>query len=165
MASIVPIFVPHAGCPCQCVFCNQRTIAGQKQRMTPAQAREILQHAHAILPAGNIPQAAFYGGSFTAIPVEQQEELLAVTDEFLAAGKISSVRISTRPDAIDEEILSRMKRHHVTVIELGAQSMDDTVLHNARRGHTAADTERAGSRSKISSISAHQTAAVSTSSG
>lgn len=72
MASIVPIFVPHAGCPCQCVFCNQRTIAGQKQRMTPAQARGILQHAHAILPAGNIPQAAFYGGSFTAIPVEQQ---------------------------------------------------------------------------------------------
>lgn len=59
MASIVPIFVPHAGCPCQCVFCNQRTIAGQKQRMTPAQARGILQHAHAILPAGNIPQAAF----------------------------------------------------------------------------------------------------------
>ncbi len=97
MASIVPIFVPHAGCPCQCVFCNQRTIAGQKQRMTPAQARGILQHAHAILPAGNIPQAAFYGGSFTAIPVEQQEELLAVTDEFFAAGKISSVRISTRP--------------------------------------------------------------------
>lgn len=153
MASIVPIFVPHAGCPCQCVFCNQRTIAGQKQRMTPAQARGILQHAHAILPAGNIPQAAFYGGSFTAIPVEQQEELLAVTDEFFAAGKISSVRISTRPDAIDEEILSRMKRHHVTVIELGAQSMDDTVLQNARRGHTAVDTARAASLIRRAGIS------------
>ena len=97
MASIVPIFVPHAGCPCQCVFCNQRTIAGQKQRMTPAQARGILQHAHAILPAGNIPQAAFYGGSFTAIPVEQQEELLAVTDEFFAAG--SSVKSEKYPPA------------------------------------------------------------------
>ena len=153
MASIVPIFVPHAGCPCQCVFCNQRTIAGQKQRMTPAQARGILQHAHAILPAGNIPQAAFYGGSFTAIPVEQQEELLAVTDEFFAAGKISSVRISTRPDAIDEEILSRMQRHHVTVIELGAQSMDDTVLQNARRGHTAVDTARAASLIQQAGIS------------
>lgn len=143
MASIVPIFVPHAGCPCQCVFCNQRTIAGQKQRMTPEQAREIIQHAHAILPAGNIPQAAFYGGSFTAIPIEQQEGLLAVTDEFLAAGTISSVRLSTRPDAIDEAVLRRIKRHGVTVIELGAQSMDDTVLQRAKRGHTAEDTVRA----------------------
>ncbi len=153
MASIVPIFVPHAGCPCQCVFCNQRTIAGQKQRMTPEQAREILQHAHAILPAGNIPQAAFYGGSFTAIPVEQQEELLAVTDEYLAAGKISSVRLSTRPDAIDEDVLCRMKRHGVTVIELGAQSMDDAVLQRAKRGHTAADTQRAAALIQQAGIS------------
>lgn len=153
MASIVPIFVPHAGCPCQCVFCNQRTIAGQKQRMTPEQAREILQHAHAILPAGNIPQAAFYGGSFTAIPVEQQEELLAVTDEFLASGKISSVRLSTRPDEIDEDVLCRMKRHGVTVIELGAQSMDDAVLQRAQRGHTAADTTRAAALIQQAGIS------------
>lgn len=143
MASIVPIFVPHAGCPCRCVFCNQRTIAGQHSRMTPEQARDILEQACAVLPAGSCPQAAFYGGSFTAIPEEEQEALLAVTDAFLRAGRISSVRLSTRPDAVDETILARLGAHGVTVIELGAQSMVDAVLRRAKRGHTAADTVRA----------------------
>lgn len=143
MASIVPIFVPHAGCPCRCVFCNQRTIAGQTERMTPEQAREILERALAVLPEGSAPQAAFYGGSFTAIPVDEQEALLAVTDCYLQTGQLSAVRISTRPDAIDDAILTRMRAHGVRTIELGAQSMQDSVLRQARRGHTAADTVRA----------------------
>ena len=143
MASIVPVFVPHAGCPCRCVFCNQRAIAGQSARMTPERTREILTQALSVLPDGSTPQAAFYGGSFTAIPVEEQEALLAVTDEFLAQGKLSAVRLSTRPDAIDEDTLSRLRRHGVATIELGAQSMDDEVLRLSRRGHTAADTVRA----------------------
>ncbi|MCD8355228.1 MAG: radical SAM protein [Clostridia bacterium] len=143
MASIVPIFVPHAGCPCRCVFCNQRTIAGQAECMTADKAKGILEQALTVLPAGSKPQAAFYGGSFTAIPVEEQEALLAVTDAYRKQGKLSSVRLSTRPDAIDMEVLARMKAHGVTVIELGAQSMDDSVLKQAKRGHTSADTEQA----------------------
>lgn len=143
MASIVPIFVPHAGCPCQCVFCNQRRIAGQSENMTPEKARTIIEQALAVLPKGSMPQAAFYGGSFTAIPVEQQEALLAVTDLYLQAGKLSGVRLSTRPDAIDEAILTRMRAHGVQVIELGAQSMDDMVLALVKRGHTARDTVHA----------------------
>lgn len=143
MASIVPIFVPHAGCPCRCVFCNQHTIAGQTVCMTPERTEEILRQALTVLPAGSCPQAAFYGGSFTAIPVQQQEALLAVTDRYQAAGLLSSVRLSTRPDAITPACLTRLKAHGVTVIELGAQSMDDEVLRQAKRGHTAADTLRA----------------------
>lgn len=143
MASIVPVFVPHAGCPCRCVFCNQRTIAGQTAPMTPERARAAIERALAVLPAGSAPQAAFYGGSFTAIPVDEQEALLAVTDAYLRDGRLSSVRLSTRPDAIDGQTLARLRRHGVTTIELGAQSMDDGVLRKSRRGHTAADTVRA----------------------
>lgn len=143
MASIVPVFVPHAGCPCRCVFCNQRTIAGQTERMTPEKAKQMIEQALSVLPEGSAPQTAFYGGSFTAIPVQEQEALLAVTDWYLQKGLISSVRLSTRPDAIDMQTLARLKTHGVTVIELGAQSMDDTVLQRAKRGHTAADTEQA----------------------
>ncbi|MDO4173277.1 MAG: radical SAM protein [Eubacteriales bacterium] len=143
MAAIVPIFVPHAGCPCRCVFCNQRAIAGQTERMTPEKAERILAQALAVLPEGSAPQAAFYGGSFTAIPVREQEALLAVTDRYLDKGLLSAVRLSTRPDAIDVETLERLKAHGVRTIELGAQSMDDAVLQRAKRGHTAADTVRA----------------------
>lgn len=140
MASIVPVFVPHEGCPCRCVFCNQNTIAGQSERMTPDRARNILLDGVARLPEGSRPQAAFYGGSFTAVDLELQESLLAVTDELIARKQLSSVRISTRPDAISEEILRRLKRHQVTTVELGAQSMSDEVLRLSGRGHTVQDT-------------------------
>ena len=143
MSCIIPLFVPHEGCPCRCVFCNQCTIAGQTERMTPERAREAIEQALRILPADSAPQAAFYGGSFTAIPTEEQEALLAVTDDYLARGRIASVRCSTRPDAIDPDTLARLKAHGMTVIELGAQSMDDTVLRLARRGHTAQHTVQA----------------------
>lgn len=144
MASIVPIFVPHAGCPCRCVFCNQRAIAGQTERMTPERADAILKQALSVLPAdAPAPQAAFYGGSFTAIAQDEQEALLAVTDRYRADGRLSAVRCSTRPDAVDAQTLARLAGHGMTTVELGAQSMDDTVLRLSKRGHTAADTMRA----------------------
>lgn len=153
MASIVPVFVPHAGCPCRCVFCNQRAIAGQAERMTPERTEEILREALSVLPQGSRPQAAFYGGSFTAIPVEEQEALLAVTDRYQAEGLLSSVRLSTRPDAISPDCLTRLKAHGVTVIELGAQSMEEDVLRQAKRGHTAEDTVRAAEQIQQAGIS------------
>ncbi len=143
MASILPVFVPHEGCPCRCVFCNQNTIAGQTQSMTAQRAREILEEGLSRLPSSTKPQAAFYGGSFTAIDEELQEELFAVTDEFWNDGRIADVRLSTRPDGITQDILDRLRAHHVSVIELGAQSMDETVLLLSGRGHTAQDTVRA----------------------
>ena len=138
---IIPIFVPHVGCPHQCVFCNQRRIAGTG---TPLRAEPVTEALEAGLErCGDGAEAAFYGGSFTAIPAEQQEELLGAVQPFLDSGRIASVRLSTRPDAIDSAVLERLKRYRVGTVELGSQSMDDDVLARCGRGHTAADTVQA----------------------
>ena len=137
---IIPIFVPHAGCPHQCVFCNQDRIAGAGTPLTGEAVRQKLEEGLRYTQAA---EAAFYGGSFTAIPVNQQTELLAAVQPYLQAGSIRSVRLSTRPDAVDEETALRLKRFGVRTVELGSQSMSDAVLKASGRGHTAADTERA----------------------
>lgn len=130
---ILPIFVPHRGCPYQCVFCDQRTISGCRRPVTAADVTRLLTEA---LPlAGQGAEAAFYGGSFTAIPAEQQQELLDAVGPFLQTGAVASVRVSTRPDAITPEVLERLRRGGVRTVELGCQSMDDTVLKASGRGH------------------------------
>lgn len=130
---ILPIFVPHRGCPHQCVFCDQRTISGCRRPVTAADVTRLLTEA---LPlAGQGAEAAFYGGSFTAIPAEQQQELLDAVRPFLQTGAVASVRVSTRPDAITPEALERLRRCGVCTVELGCQSMDDAVLNASGRGH------------------------------
>ncbi|MBQ3257378.1 MAG: radical SAM protein [Oscillospiraceae bacterium] len=136
--TIIPVFVPHVGCPNDCVFCNQRRISGAVRPITPEELSRTICEGAAVTPNGVERQLAFYGGSFTAIPVEAQTALLEAAQPYLADGTLSSLRLSTRPDAIDEEILLRLRRYGVRTIELGAQSMDDTVLTLAGRGHTAA---------------------------
>lgn len=135
--SILPIFIPHAGCPHQCVFCNQKKISGQHSAAL-ASAREQITRWRSWLRPSLAHEAAFYGGSFTGLPLELQRELLQLTDELLAEGFIGSVRLSTRPDYIDAERLQLLKKHHVELVELGVQSLDDKVLQAAERGHTAA---------------------------
>ena len=140
--SIIPVFVPHWGCPNDCVFCNQRRITGQREPATAQTVTDAMKQA-AALPPGAKRQLAFYGGSFTAIPAEQQEALLAAAKSFMDRGELTSIRLSTRPDAIDAVVLQRLKRYGVQTVELGAQSMDDRVLALAGRGHTAADVANA----------------------
>lgn len=91
-------------------------------------------------------EIAFFGGSFTAIPRRYMLELLAAAEPFIGAGKFSGIRISTRPDAINEEVLGVLKRYHVTTIELGAQSMSDEVLQKNERGHTSEDVRIAAKK-------------------
>jgi histone acetyltransferase (RNA polymerase elongator complex component) len=141
--SIIPVFVPNCGCPNACVFCNQRRISGSLKPAGAADVQNAIEKAAALAPLGTKRQLAFYGGSFTAIPVLQQEELLAAARPYLERGVIDALRLSTRPDAVDEETLSRLKRHGVSVVELGAQSMSDAVLACSGRGHTAANVENA----------------------
>lgn len=141
--SIIPVFVPHWGCPNDCVFCNQRRISGSRQSATAQTVKEAIETAAALLQPGAKRQLAFYGGSFTAIPVPEQTALLACAKEYLDRGMINSIRLSTRPDAIDGEVLRRLELYGVETIELGAQSMDEEVLLLAGRGHTAADVENA----------------------
>lgn len=137
---IIPIFIPHLGCPCDCVFCNQRSIAAQR---APDMAETERLIAEGVSRAGTGAELAFFGGSFTAIDRDMQESYLSVADRFLADGRLGSVRVSTRPDCIDSETVRRLKRHGVSTIELGAQSMEDSVLLASNRGHTARDTVEA----------------------
>ena len=139
--SIIPVFVPHLGCPNDCVFCNQRRISGHTEPATAETVKNAIENAAALTPSESKRQLAFYGGSFTAIPVAEQTALLEAAQPYLADGTISSIRLSTRPDAIDEEILARLKKYGVTTIELGAQSLCDRVLYLSGRGHTAKEVE------------------------
>lgn len=140
--TIIPIFIPHAGCPHQCVFCNQRAISGQQVAAVEAAAQQIARWRQWVRPAAD-NEAAFYGGSFTGLPMELQRQLLSLTDELLAEGVIGSVRLSTRPDYIDAARLDLLAEHGVKLVELGVQSMDDMVLAAAERGHTAAQVAKA----------------------
>ena len=142
-ASILPVFVPHLGCPHACVFCDQRRISGAERPATAEDVKNRIAERAAFLPVGGKRQLAFYGGSFTAIPAKEQEALLGAAKEALDRGEIDSIRLSTRPDAIDERVLARLKRYGAETVELGAQSMDDAVLRLTERGHTAADVTRA----------------------
>ena len=141
--NIIPVFVPHLGCPNSCVFCDQRRISGRQQPAAPQDVVQAVENAAALLPKGAKRQLAFYGGSFTAIPLQQQEALLQAAKQELDMGRIDSIRLSTRPDAIDAEVLDRLRRYGVETIELGAQSMDEEVLRLSARGHSAAQVEQA----------------------
>ena len=144
-ASILPVFVPHLGCPHQCVFCDQRSISGQREAVSAQTVQRTIEQAAALSPNGAGRQLAFYGGSFTAVDPKLQEELLGAAREAMDRGEIDSIRLSTRPDAIDEETLARLRRFGVRTVELGAQSMDEEVLHLSERGHSPEDVVRAAS--------------------
>ena len=139
--AVFPVFIPHLGCPNECVFCDQRRISGSPLPASGRTVSALLDEAR-----GNglrDAELAYYGGSFTAIPASEQEELLEAAQPFLFDGTIRSIRLSTRPDAIDAEVVERLKRYRVDTVELGAQSMSDRVLCLSGRGHTAKDTVRA----------------------
>ena len=146
--SIIPVFVPHLGCPQNCVFCDQRLISGSREPASAETVARTIREGLAKNPAHTDTQLAFYGGSFTAIPVPEQEALLGAALPFLLSGELSSLRLSTRPDAIDAAALDRLRRYGVKTIELGAQSMDDDVLRRSGRGHSAAQTEAAARQVK-----------------
>lgn len=141
---IIPIFVPHLGCPNDCIFCNQKSISGQKENMTKEKAKKIIEdYLETIKNEEAEVEIAFYGGSFTAIEEKTQEELLQTAYQYIEQGKVESIRISTRPDAIDKETLKRLKKYKVKTIELGVQSANDYILKRANRGHTFEDVKKA----------------------
>ena len=141
---IIPIFVPHLGCPNDCIFCNQKSISGQKKSVTKEEAKEIIDnYLKSIKDEEAQIEIAFFGGSFTAIEKDKQEELLQVAYEYIKDRKVESIRISTRPDCIDKETLKRLKKYKVKTIELGVQSANDYILNRANRGHTFEDVKKA----------------------
>ena len=132
---ILPFFIPHRGCPHRCIFCDQVQVTG-------AQAPTAQEIAAAISAwqGATLPEIAFYGGSFTALPVAEQAYYLDVTARAFQEGRIAGVRVSTRPDAISLEALAFLRRYNVDMVELGIQSLEDNVLQKAERGHSAAQS-------------------------
>lgn len=142
---IIPFFIPHAGCPFTCVFCNQWKISGNEGEIKP---EEIDGYVAAYLQKSRLwpdryREIAFYGGSFTALPSKKQLSLLQAAAEQKKKGRIKGIRLSTRPDFIDRPILERLFSYGVTTVELGVQSLVDEVLEKTCRGHSVADTTRA----------------------
>lgn len=141
---VIPIFVPHLGCPNNCTFCNQKRISGQTKMVTAEDVKETIEYYLKHFKDDNkYVEVAFFGGSFTAIETDKQIELLEAAQEYIKNKKVNSIRISTRPDAIDKEILKRMKKYHVKTIELGVQSTNNYILNKCKRGHTGEDVEKA----------------------
>lgn len=136
---IIPIFVPHYGCPHDCVFCNQKKITGLATDVKPWQVEKIIEEHLASFQANSTIEVAFYGGSFTAIDIEIQKQLLSVPQDYKKRGKIQGIRLSTRPDCINREVLENLKNYSVDTIELGIQSLDSDVLYHSGRGHTSED--------------------------
>ena len=140
---IIPIFVPHLGCPNDCVFCNQKSISGQTKQITKEDVKNIIEEHLKYIKKDSKVEVAFFGGSFTGIEEEKQEELLSTAYEYIKQKKVDSIRISTRPDYIDKKILKRLKKYKVKTIELGVQSANDYILKKAGRGHTFEDVVKA----------------------
>jgi len=141
---IIPIFVPHVGCKNDCVFCNQKTITGKGAvRVDSQYAIDIVEEFKKTIGENTNTEIAFFGGSFTAIDKTLQEELLKVGKYYKDLGVVKRIRMSTRPDAINNEILDLQKKYGVDIIELGIQSLDDDVLRKSNRGHTRKDSENA----------------------
>ncbi len=135
--AIIPIFIPHQGCPNDCVFCNQRKITAKEKPISPRDAEKlIIKHLGTLKKMDlDIIEVAFYGGSFTGLDIDEQSEYLAVAKKHKDKGDIDKIHLSTRPDYIDENILNNLKKYSVDIIELGVQSFDEEVLKLSNRGH------------------------------
>jgi len=153
MPLIIPLFIPNRGCPNRCIFCNERIAAGEQPPVLTEDfiMQTVTTYRGSARPAGSpgredrAPdvQIAFYGGNFTGLPVQEQTALLRLVQPFVAKGLAGGIRISTRPDAVHPEHVELLRNFHVRTVEIGAQSLVDEVLSASRRGHTAADVERA----------------------
>ena len=140
---IIPIFIPHKGCPFDCVFCNQKSISGETKDVTTQDITNTIDTFLQTIDKQIIPQVAFYGGSFTGIDIKEQTKFLECVYEYVKKGKVSSIRLSTRPDYINHDILTNLKKYGVSTIELGVQSLNPEVLKLSHRGHTVSDVKNA----------------------
>lgn len=140
----IPIFIPELACPHQCVFCDQRKISGQQEIPNIDDInKKIKAYLKTIPEKRSRVEIGFFGGSFTGLPMDQQEMYLKAAAEFVKGRRVEGIRLSTRPDYINREILDLLKKNKVITIELGAQSMDPGVLAKSGRDHSVEDIEKA----------------------
>ncbi len=139
----IPIFIPELACPNRCIYCNQRHISGQLQAVKPEEIEQIIEQHLSTFIRPSFVELAFFGGSFTGIDEKDMITYLKIVQPYIEKGEVKSIRISTRPDYINEKILDILKQYNVRDIELGAQSLNEEVLAFAKRGHTVKDVENA----------------------
>lgn len=132
----IPVFISHFGCPNACVFCNQKKINGRETDVSLEDLKNTIDQYLKTLPKNSIKQVAFFGGTFTGISMNLQREYLEVVKNYIDRGDVEGVRISTRPECIDDEILTQLKKNGVKTIELGVQSLDNKVLEATGRHYT-----------------------------
>lgn len=148
----IPIFVAHYGCPHTCVFCNQHKISGCNEDVEKIDVEKIIESNLATIPQNSFVEVAFFGGSFTAIPIEKQIAFLDAVSPYIEKKIVAGIRVSTRPDYINEEIAFFLKEKNVTTVELGVQSFDEAVLTASERGHTSQDVYNASEALKKAGI-------------
>jgi histone acetyltransferase (RNA polymerase elongator complex component) len=149
----IPIFIPHYGCPNGCVFCNQKRISGKESLDDEKAIRDLIESS--LKTAGNRQKVeiAFFGGSFTGLEKSIQEKYLNIASEYVTKYRLEGIRISTRPDYINENCMRFLSKYPVTAIELGVQSLDEDVLKKTKRNHSIKDVDTAVSYIKNSSAS------------
>lgn len=143
---VVPVFLPHAGCPHCCVFCNQSAITGADPSPAPPDLDRVARQIESFLAFSRLRswvQIAFYGGNFLGQTPKTVQALLRKAEEFVSAGKVDAIRFSTRPDTVSPQRLDALAPFSVDTVEIGAQSLDDRVLERSRRGHSASETTAA----------------------
>jgi histone acetyltransferase (RNA polymerase elongator complex component) len=150
----IPVFIPGLACPFRCIFCNQHKISGYDHIPATEEVRQTVEKYLSTIPGRKRHvEIGFFGGTFTGLPLEEQERYLEVAQPYFENGDVHGLRLSTRPDYINAAVLKMLKRYHVGTIELGAQSMDDEVLKLSGRGHTAKDTADSSAMIKKSNFS------------
>ena len=140
---IIPVFIPHLGCPNDCSFCNQKSISGKTKMPTKDEVIKIIEEHLKNMKEDVEKEIAFFGGSFTGIDIEKQKEYLEIANEYIRCNKVQGIRLSTRPDYINKDILKMLKKYNVKTIELGVQSTNDYILKRCDRGHTFMDVKNA----------------------
>ncbi len=140
----IPIFIPELACPFRCIYCDQHKISGIKTIPSPNDVKAIIEKNLSTISKDNSEiEIGFFGGSFTGIPINEQKAYLKIAQPYIEQGIVNSIRLSTRPDYISNDILNFLQKFNVKTIELGAQSLDDEVLLLSKRGHTEADVKKA----------------------
>jgi histone acetyltransferase (RNA polymerase elongator complex component) len=145
----IPIFIPHMGCPNQCIFCNQRYISGN-DFFDESKVENDIQSVLSTVTQNDVCEIAFFGGSFTGIDRDLMVKLLDMAQKYVDCGIVSGIRMSTRPDYISKEIIDILKKYTISFVELGIQTMNDDILQYLKRGHTTNDTKNAVSLLKES---------------
>lgn len=140
---VIPVFIPHLGCPNDCSFCNQKSISGKTKMPTKDEVIKAIEEHLKNMKEDVEKEIAFFGGSFTGIDIEKQKEYLEIANEYITCKKVQGIRISTRPDYINKDILKMLKQYNVKTIELGVQSTNDYILKRCDRGHTFMDVKNA----------------------